>query len=243
MKAISMEFVKNSNKTIVFSNNIKKLTNKSSFEIVVNKICNISDQRIEITCEDKILENIDIKIQEDKITVKTKGSFRTNKCILLEIFIYNCIEDVMLEGSGDISIKSIDSLNSNLTINGSGDMNVNSLKNSNTASLNINGSGDITIYEGNSKNISCKIKGSGDMYLLDFNAEDGLFSVNGSGDIENSSLIVNNAKVKISGSGDIEITVRNEISSEIKGSGDATIYGNPTVLRDDSKGSGELNIC
>jgi carbon monoxide dehydrogenase subunit G len=243
MKAINMEFVKNANKTIVFTNNVKKLINKSSLEVVVNKAYSIDDQRIEITCKDNILENIDVKIQEDKITVRTNGSFCTNKFIFLEIFSYNYIEDVILEGSGDILIKNIDSLNSNLTINGSGDINVNNLKNNNTTSLNINGSGDLTIYEGNSKNISCKIKGSGDMYLLDFNAKEGLFSVMGSGDIENSSLIVNKAKVKISGSGDIEITVKDEISSEIKGSGDATIYGNPSVLKDETKGSGELNIC
>lgn len=115
----------------------------------------------------------------------------------------------------------------NLSIDGSGDIRVETMK---TPELNaaIAGSGDIRFAELFSEKVGFKVAGSGDI-LAKGRTNSLTISVAGSGDVKAAELIADEVKVNIAGSGDAQVQANKALKVSIAGSGDVRYVGSPEI--------------
>ncbi len=85
--------------------------------------------------------------------------------------------------------------------------------------------------------IACKITGAGSMTLKG-RATSETIEIDGAGDIHNFGLISSSCSATISGAGNIEVTVTNDFSATIAGSGVITYSGNPSAIHQTVSGTG-----
>lgn len=126
----------------------------------------------------------------------------------------------------------------NLTVVGSGEIEVTGVVNATKLTNTITGSGSISL-EMNTKNYVALISGSGEIYAKG-KSENTSVSITGSGDFEGTKLESEIAKARISGSGDIILKVNKDLDALISGSGNIKYGGNPNVKYSKS-GSGDIS--
>jgi hypothetical protein len=106
----------------------------------------------------------------------------------------------------------------NITLNGSGDINVNSsFNNLDRVIYNIDGSGDIIANNSIANFVTATLNGSGNIYTFGVNADSIYAVLDGSGDIDLSPNLYLNAK--LTGSGEITYDTNPTIFKTIDGSG------------------------
>jgi len=127
------------------------------------------------------------------------------------------LDEIILNGSGDIDATGLDAQNIEVKINGSGDMNVDALSDLMIAS--VHGSGDITLL-GNTIDLDLSVKGSGD--------------------INARNSVCDFAEVHVKGSGDVKVNVIQELFASVTGSGDIHYWGNPEIVNTNVSGSGDI---
>lgn len=94
-------------------------------------------------------------------------SLQGSGTITLDSLSFNHDLDVVLQGSGDINFLGCEMYEAYMTLNGSGDIHLDSSCTANTLILKVQGSGDITINNGcKVKGIQKSILGSGDINIL-----------------------------------------------------------------------------
>lgn len=104
--------------------------------------------------------------------------------------------------------------------------------------LDISGSGDMDVRL-DANNISASISGSGDMEL-EGTATNLQFTISGSGDFRGRYFTAENVDANMSSSGDAFVTVTDELTANLSGSGDLEYWGNPPVVNSIVTGSGDL---
>ena len=174
---------------------------------------------IDIKAEDNLMDYIITEVNDGALKIKFKKNFsyRSNKSINIVVHFYS-LKSISLSGSGEIiGADEIKSDTLKVALSGSGDIQLN--VSTNDISTSISGSGDIKIT-GATNTFTGSISGSGDFDCADLNS-----------DIAN---------VKISGSGDVKIRVEKEIYAKASGSGDIYYYGNPSIIKAKSSGSGSI---
>jgi hypothetical protein len=132
------------------------------------------------------------------------------------------IETVLLDGSGDIDISTMENdSNLNLEINGSGSIDFNEFTGVTNLNVSIDGSGTIRGFADfpDLTNLHVDIEGSGDYRGFD--------------------VITENCVVHIEGSGDCRVHVTENLDVNIAGSGNVYYKGNPVITTDIS-GSGDI---
>lgn len=106
-------------------------------------------------------------------------------------------------------------------------------------SVEIAGSGSVSATGVDGGDFRARIAGSGDVEVK--GTVDALTaSINGSGDLRLGELEAVTAKVLIAGSGNATVSVRDELTVEIAGSGDVQYRGAPTRLDQTLAGSGRV---
>jgi len=178
---------------------------------------------VEVTAKENVFKYLEIYVENNILHCKSKG--RPN-------FWGNDWEGARI----NISIPNIELL----SINGSGNMIIETPINSTELAFAINGSGDIVSKSISAKTLKASINGSGDIEVKDkSNIENVEVRINGSGDVNLAKVDSENANVRINGSGDVAITCNKNFNARSNGSGDIILYGKAMV---DAKinGSGEL---
>ncbi len=178
-----------------------------------------SEGKIIVTAEDNVQDRILIESNGETLTISMKKntSLRNTKKIKITV-PFEDISEISLNGSADIEGKStVDSNSLALKLNGSGDIDL-SVETTNIKAQ-INGSGDIDL-DGKASEIEVKIIGSGD-----FDAEE---------------LIAENVEVSIAGSGNASVYASSSLKSRIQGSGSVLYGGNPTTNDSKVMGSGSV---
>jgi hypothetical protein len=141
--------------------------------------------------------------------------------LTLHITVPN-ISDISLSGSGTIQINNFSNQdNLSLDISGSGDIDINAFSGAEKLTVDISGSGAVT---GNSE-------------LVDLNDLD--INISGSGNYNGFPIITYDCGIKISGSGNCYVTVIDNLDINISGSGNIHYKGNPTINITNS-GSGSI---
>lgn len=126
---------------------------------------------------------------------------------------------------------------SQLSVSGSGSIEVENAFTTNDLALAISGSGNIKVQV-NAKEVAAAISGSGNMNIGG-KATQLSASIDGSGNISAGNLTVSQLSAQISGSGNIDITATKNIAASISGSGSINYSGDPAVTKSIS-GSGRV---
>lgn len=174
---------------------------------------------LEIKAEDNLIDYITTEVKDGKLTIEfdKKYKYRTNKSITI-LVNFELLNSIALAGSGEIIGKDlIDSDNLVLSLAGSGkvklDVSCTDLTSNIAGSGNIDLSGKTDVFNGN---------------------------ISGSGNIEAQALHASIVNTKIAGSGNIKVYAANEIHAQTSGSGNIIYYGDPTIIKANSSGSGSV---
>jgi len=181
---------------------------------------------------DNFVDNILTEKNGKTLTVRNKGKWGVVKISFSdedELAVYVTSPDlvaVRVNGSGDfISTDLIDTDNMNITLRGSGDINIDKLL-CDRCDVELIGSGDIDLPEVEAKETSAVLVGSGDIKMGLSKVADTRLSLKGSGDI----------KVDFSeGCRSVDCTVN--------GSGDIGLSGKIGHFRGEKHGSGDIDIA
>jgi len=125
-----------------------------------------------------------------------------------------------------------------VSISGSGEIRVESMKVTGPLDASIAGSGDIRLMGVEAERVGLRVSGSGDI-VANGKAANLQVSVTGSGDVKARELAVDDAKVSIAGSGDVTVQARRRLEVSIAGSGDVGYVGSPEVSMSNA-GSGSV---
>ena len=181
---------------------------------------------------DNFVDNILTEKNGKTLTVRNKGKWGVVNISFSdedELAVYVTSPDlvaVRVNGSGDfISTDLIDTDNMNITLRGSGDINIDKLL-CDRCDVELIGSGDIDLPEVEAKETSAVLVGSGDIKMGLSTVADTRLSLKGSGDI----------KVDFSeGCRSVDCTVN--------GSGDIGLSGKIGHFRGEKHGSGDIDIA
>ena len=191
----------------------------------------------------EILSSADVEIVKgDSFNIEVSDYENIIRYLSLKVVANSLIISVdpsamlLINSKAKVMITMPDTLKS-LSITGSGNMKINSAF-KDIEQMTITGSGDIDVTQNLSiGSITANIFGSGNIYAKG-NAEFVTAKITGSGDIDFSNLIAHDSNCTISGSGNINVNIINELTAKITGSGNINYYGNPKTVNSSTTGSG-----
>jgi len=214
------------NKKIVGNSTVTTKTVTTSDYDVIN-VAGSMDVKLEKGTEGTIVVSTDenlhnyliIESENGTLTIKIKNqvTLKTKKGIKITV-PFKDISKLSLSGSGDVLSKDV--------------------INSNSFEVSLSGSGDINL-DLDANNIDAKLTGSGD---LELSGKTQYFEikVSGSGNFKGSSLSSQNTQVYISGSGDAKVNATKSLKARVNGSGDIRYSGNPEISDTKVMGSGSI---
>lgn len=179
-----------------------------------------NEGEITITTDSNLIDYIETTVKDNVLKIKFKQgyTYRSFKSIKLKV-AFNSIESIKISGSGEVVSNDVINGNSlELNLSGSGNMNLN--VNTTNLTSNTSGSGNIKL-QGVTNSYNCSVSGSGN---------------NNAGDLKTQIT-----SAKVSGSGNITVYVEKEINAKTSGSGNIIYYGNPTIVKANSSGSGSVH--
>ncbi len=151
------------------------------------------------------------------------------------------IEELVVQGSGEIVSNAVLADDLELRVDGSGDIEVTELGAGNLTLL-VNGSGDIKLWKAVAEDTRIKVSGSGDVKIAEAIMSDFSSLIRGSGDVKVAGQTVN-AEISIYGSGDFDGRSLETLEAEVTiyGSGDVWL-DTGVVLNQTIRGSGDVHI-
>ncbi|WP_370033890.1 head GIN domain-containing protein [Qipengyuania mesophila] len=165
----------------------------------------------------EVLAELRFLVEDGKITVGRRHRHdRIEGTARIEI-VAPAVEDVVLAGSGNLSVDAMNGSEIGATVAGSGTIEVNRVQ---------------------ASELKATIAGSGDLHIAG-HADEGKITIAGSGDIDGRDLRVGRASVSIAGSGDARFRADGRVSASIIGSGGAVVTGT-TDCSQTRMGSGRL---
>ena len=179
----------------------------------------VREPYFQINVDDNILPLLDIKVENNKLIIKTKDNSSISPSRFKVYTNSNNLGKIKLAGSGEVHLK--------------GEVNSKDLK------IELAGSGDIVADSLYCDRFDMSIAGSGTARLRGA-SNNSSFSVAGSGDIKGYNFSVDKLSTSIAGSGDVQITVGSSLTASIAGSGSLRYQGNPEVVDTKVAGSGEI---
>lgn len=185
-----------------------------------------NQSRAELYMPDNVIKYLDIEVEAGKLKLGIKNNTivkwrNDNKS---KIIVYApSVNELSIQGSGSlVSKEPLQGKRVSLSLSGSGDLLVESLKAS-SANVEIEGSGDVSVLS------------------IDVD-EDAELSMTGSGDLNVKSLNANNAIMNLTGSGDFRVVTLSAkaLSASLTGSGEMWLRGTADKVSYALDGSGEL---
>ena len=193
----------------------------------------------EYTCnvrvDENLLEYLDIKVKGHDLILKKQDEHKNVSLRATEFVIdvtAPSLEDISLAGSGTLNVLSpMEVKKLEVNVAGSGDVYLKETITVDDIELNVAGSGDIACEELIAEKLDANVAGSGDLKVVRGIVHEAEASVAGSGDIV-LYCDIENLEADIAGSGDIKARVNGRLTYGIYGSGDIGYYGNPVVEGD-----------
>lgn len=173
---------------------------------------------VQVEAESNIIPYIETSVRNDKLRIKVYDNrrLRNNYQVVVRIYAPD-LEEYSLSGSGDFYCENLVNDSFELSITGSGDVEM-----------------GIDTYD-----LDLSISGSGSAELWGI-ADDTKLRITGSGSIHAYDLEVKDCNAKISGSGNMYLWVKDDLDVTITGSGDIFYFGNPSIDANIT-GSGSIN--
>lgn len=173
-----------------------------------------SSQSVEVQAQENVINELETVVRDGLWEIDTERCFTGRRDV--HVFITTpSIHTVKINGSGDVQLDSLfETSYFELFINGSGDF-VGAVQ-ADEISTHIAGSGDAD-YRGSARFHEIKIAGSGDVYAFDLPVQDCNLRIDASGDADVE--VQQNLEVLINGSGSVRYEGNPSLSVEINGSG------------------------
>ena len=170
---------------------------------------------------DAQLADLETVVEDGKLRIRSKdhgwfGSANANMSQVIAHVTAKSIDGLATAGSGDIRTAALKTSSLKIAISGSGDVRIGTLA-ADKLEVSISGSGDVLVA------------GKADVVHT---------SIAGSGDMKAARLESRESSVSIAGSGDAMLWVHDEIHVSVVGSGDVRYYGDPSIVKVSSVGSG-----
>lgn len=175
---------------------------------------------ITIEAEENIIELVVITVKNGVLTIDTKDGvgFSTTKGILVKVPVEH-VSSVNLDGSGDIESKiTLKSDTFKADLNGSGNLELD--LDVETANILLDGSGNITLT-GQANTLNCELDGSGN--------------------IDSFELATKEVNALLDGSGNMNLSSGEKLNADLDGSGNIQYKGNPTVVKLNNDGTGNIS--
>ena len=171
---------------------------------------------VEVTAQPNVLSVIETAVYGNVLKIKTNTWLVRHKPITVVVHSPD-ITYLSLSGSGNIYVQNAIAANyMDILVNGSGNISVPSLT-AKTLSTKISGSGNIKITGGEVSDEDLRISGSGNIDALNLIANTCRVNVSGSGDVFVN--VLQKLYVTISGSGDVKYKGMPAVETHISGSG------------------------
>lgn len=172
---------------------------------------------IRVEAGEHLIDYIETTVQGGELLVYEAPNNVVNAKPIRVYVTMDSIENVNMEGSGDLDVNDMLSNHLNVVSIGSGDVN----------------------FEIDAMSINYESRGSGDARfvgnVIALNVE-----IEGSGDFSAKHLYAYDVNVEIEGSGDAIVNATNQLIATISGSGDVTYYGSPANISTNITGSGNV---
>jgi hypothetical protein len=187
-----------------------------SFDLVITQD---TIQQVFIEGDENVISHIETRVSSDRLIIQTESNrcYNSEHKLKVRASVIS-LEDVNVDGSGNISCNGLTTSLLNIGIKGSGDADFSNL-NTESANVNIDGSGNV---------------------FLNGTATQTSFSIEGSGEIKASDFIQENCKVNIGGSGTIYTNFSESLTGSINGSGTIYYKGSKANVRVNINGSGSV---
>jgi len=215
-----------------------------------------NENSVTVKADENLIGLLNTEIYGDVLKIEIKGNISRYTAMEVHVTVSN-LRKISVNGSGDFKSKNtLKAQDFEITINGSGDVDLD--LDARNLAAGVNGSGDVTV-SGVRGNLSIRIAGSGDFEGKRLDLEDCIIKVFGSGDVALSGRA---AKVEIeqsasgdinlfnleaeevtargNGSGDMLVHVTKSLKGTLNGSGDISYKGNPTFSDVVVRGSGRV---
>ena len=176
-------------------------------------------ESLKIEAEDNILPLITSEVQNGKLVIglKNNTSISTLRGIRYTITVKS-LKGLELNGSGNVTLGSLQADSLGLVIRGSGNVTTGTLQ---------------------GKQLNVQSSGSGDFNINGGKVDSQSINMSGSGDFTAPDLESQSAAVTIAGSSSVTLWAKGTLNLSISGSGDVSYYGSPTVSKSIS-GSGSI---
>jgi len=177
------------------------------------------DEKLVVEAEQNLHEYLDIRQRGGTLRIgsRRRVDLRPTEPVRFRLTVRN-LEEIALNGSGDVEADGLD---------------VPELE------LDLRGSGDVTLADLAAGTLDVSISGSGDVEV-DGRVDAQRIRISGSGDYDAVGLRSEAASAAVSGSGSIAIWVRETLEAAISGSGDIRYRGEPRLRRRSVSGSGDI---
>jgi len=198
-----------------------KVENDGTFNVYIS---NDSVFTVRVEAESNLIPHIRTRVNGNTLEIDTRENLNNNNP--MNVYVTTpIIQGAYLNGSGTVTLDSLDTENLEVDLSGSGSMT--GKVTSTSLITKISGSGSINL---NAITNSCttRISGSGDIELIGESLS-GDFSISGSGNIRTTNFVQKECIAKISGSGNMYLNIIEYLDVTISGSGNVYYVGNPQV--------------
>ena len=173
---------------------------------------------LQVTVDENILQYLNISVRNNRLIIKSEDNINLLPSRFVIYTNSRSLSKVSITGSGDMLLeKAVNARDMKISVTGSGDLKTDSLY-CETLDVSITGSGNVNL-KGAATNTQYGITGSGDIRAYDYLVENLDCRISGSGDIQ--AYVVKKLMARISGSGDIRYKGNPEsVDTKVTGSGD-----------------------
>lgn len=175
---------------------------------------------LKVTADDNLLEYIETFVRNNTLIIETDEDRCLNSQTPISISI-QCpyIDNIIASGEGDLEMYDMVSDNLNITLSGTG---------------------DVDIYQALvNRDLSVVLSGVGDVYMVG-KAYNSSYTMSGQGDIRAENLRSTNCNLVLSGTGNVHTYVYEYLSVLLSGSGNVYYYGNPVTVKERITGYGQI---
>lgn len=166
------------------------------------------EEKLIVQAEPKVLAKIDVATQGDTLTLRSKGSFKTDQVLRFTLTIKR-FRSLRATGSGSSEVEGFSGGDMEIEAGGSGDIDLRNLR-PERIDLSISGSSDIAAT-GSARTLVARIEGSGN--------------------IEAESLPARTVKARLEGSGTIRVHAQETLEAVLNGAGDIEYKGKARVSK------------
>lgn len=173
-----------------------------------------AEEKLIVEAEPKVLAKIDVATRGDTLTLRSKGSFKTDRTLRYTLTIKR-FRSLQSSGSGSSVVEGFSGGDMEIEAGGSGNVELRNLS-PERMELSISGSSDIAA-SGSARMLVADIEGSGNIDAESFPAKNVEARLEGSGSIRVHAQ--ETLKAVLNGAGDIEYKGKAKVSKTINGAG------------------------